>query len=54
MRKKPTYFANELFVYSAWLKNPFELTLLDVIVIAASRIKESGVVDEYALYCIPQ
>ena len=48
------YFANELFVYSAWLKNPFELTLLDVIAIPTSRIKESGVVAEYALYCIPQ
>ena len=48
------YFANELFVYSAWLKNPFELTLTDVIVIPASRIYESGDVAAYAWYCIPQ
>ena len=52
--KMPTYFANGLFVNSAWLKNTFELTLTDVIVIAASRIYESGDVAEYALYCIPQ
>ena len=48
------YFANELFVYSAWLKDPFELTFTDVIAIPTSRTKESGVVDAYALYCIPQ
>ena len=47
------YFVNELFVYSL-LKNPFELTLLAVIAIPTSRTKESGVVAEYALYCIPQ
>ena len=46
--------ANKLFVNSAWLNNPFELTLTDVIVIAASRIYESGEVAAYALYCIPQ
>ena len=52
--KMPTYFANKVFVNKAWLKNPFELTLTDVIAIPTSRIKESGVVAEYALYCIPQ
>ena len=48
------YFANELFVYSASLKNPFELTLTAVIAIPASRIYESGDVAPYAWYCIPQ
>ena len=50
----PIYFAKKLFVNSAWLKNPFELTLTAVIVMPASRIYESGDVAEYAWYCIPQ